>query len=203
MSLEFWNPMFRLMCWKICKLVHISSNKTCNIKNICNSKYNQSTVEVCWNLLLNYFPPIHLHWLDLMLKLCHAAQKSTDTRLPWKLSDAIFWHDNVLHWLCELVGFSEGDNLFLPFEMLAWGAVAKRSARRALLSSIISEESSSIRGTKTSEVRERAEVSSYFLRNVFGEIVWIYSSCRSQERLLESLHEHRYWCIEPHVLVVC
>ncbi|KAL1255792.1 hypothetical protein QQF64_013853 [Cirrhinus molitorella] len=64
--------------------------------------------------------------------------------------------------------------------LLARGA-GERSARRALLSSIISEESSSIRGTKTSEVRERAEVSSYFLRNVFWEIVWIYSSCRSQE----------------------
>lgn len=117
-----------------------------------------------------------------MLKFCHAAQRSTDMWLPWKLSDAIFWHDNVLHWLSDLVGFSEGDNLFLPFEMLAWG-VGERSARRALLSSIISEESSSIRGTKTSEVRERAEVSSYFLCNVFWEIVWIYSSCRSQERV--------------------
>lgn len=136
------------------------------------------------------------------VKGCHAVQWSTDTGLPWQLSDAIFWHDNVLRWLSELVGFSEGDNLFLPFEMLAWG-VGERCARRALLSSIISEKSSSIRATKTSEVRERAEVSSYFLSNVFWETFCIYSSSRSRVAcsfLPEWLCEHWYWHISPHNL---
>lgn len=95
--------------------------------------------------------------------------------LPWQLSDAIFWHDNVAERpLPDFVRFGAGDNLFLPFVGLACGA-GRGKHRETPLSSIISKENFSIRNTKTSEVGER-ELRSISCLNVFWEIIWIYSS---------------------------